>query len=94
MKDLLQKAFEAGANYQHNRTTPYKTDVPDFETWYEQLHKPDVIGSAARQIHFELAIEAGQICKKYPNVIIKDIPEYEAVKKLWDAMDVIERHYL
>lgn len=42
MKDLLQKAFEAGTNYQHNRTTPYKTEVPDFETWYKQLHKHDV----------------------------------------------------
>jgi len=48
MKNLLEQAFEAGQKWEQYQFREIDSAL-DFETWYEQLHKPDV-GQRSEQL--------------------------------------------
>jgi len=49
---------------------------------------------AAGLIHNELAVKVVTIARENPNTAIKDLSEYDEIKRIWETMDVLRKYYL
>lgn len=65
-----------------------------FDQEGNELSYKDIAGDVAYQIHVDLAAKFVSICKKHPQTVPKDMPEFDEIQKIWDVMDFIEINYM